>query len=125
MYPSSTKLAENAPWFDRPMRWAQLTLAENDAQSYDQQFWVDYFARTHSDAVCLSAGGVVAYYPTQIPLHDRSAWLGDRDLFGELVTACRKLNLIVVARTDSHAVHQAVYDAHPDWIAVDASGQKR
>lgn len=113
------------PWFDRPMRWAQLTLAENDPPTYDQQFWVDYFARTHSDAVCLSAGGVVAYYPTQIPLHHRSAWLGERDLFGELVVACRKLNLIVVARTDSHAVHQEIYDAHPDWVAVDASGQKR
>lgn len=112
-------------WFDRPMRWAQLTLAENDPLSYDQEFWVDYFARTHSDAVCLSAGGIVAYYPTRVPLHHRSAWLGDRDPFGELVAACRKLNLVVVARTDSHAVHQEVYDAHPDWVAVDASGQKR
>lgn len=35
-------------WFDRPMRWAQLTLAENDPLSYDQQFWVDYFARART-----------------------------------------------------------------------------
>ncbi len=31
----------------------------------------------------------------------------------------------VVARTDPHAAHQDVYDAHPDWIAVDAKGKKR
>jgi hypothetical protein len=31
----------------------------------------------------------------------------------------------VIARTDSHACHQDVYDAHPDWIAVDAHGNKR
>jgi hypothetical protein len=73
------------------MRWAQLTLAENDPPTYDQQFWVDYCAQIHADAVCLSAGGVVAYYPTDVPLHHRSAWLGERDLFGELVAACRKL----------------------------------
>ena len=121
----SAPTAGTPGWFDRPMRWAQLTLAENDPASYDQQFWVDYFAATHSDAVCLSAGGVVAYYPTQIPLHHRSAWLGERDLFGELVAACRALDMVVVARTDSHAVHQDVQDAHPDWIAVDASGQPR
>ena len=114
-----------AGWFDRPMRWAQLTLAENDPAAYDQAFWLDYFQRAHCEAACLSAGGVVAYYPTEVPLHHRSAWLGDRDLFGELVAACRRLNMVVVARTDSHALHQAAVDAHPDWVAVDAAGQPR
>jgi hypothetical protein len=33
--------------------------------------------------------------------------------------------MVVVARTDPHAAHQDVYDAHPDWIAVDAASQKR
>ena len=27
-----------AEWFDRPMRWAQLTLVENDPGRYDPQF---------------------------------------------------------------------------------------
>jgi len=113
------------PWFDRPMRWAQLTLVEDDPSTYDLKFWLDYFARTHSDAVCLSAGGCVAYYPTKIPLHYRSKWLGAGDAFGDLVAGCRKLGMVVIARTDPHAAHQDVYDAHPDWIAVDAGGQKR
>ena len=76
-------------WIDRPMRWAQLTLVENDPGAFDPKFWFDYFARTRSDAACLSAGGCVAYYPTQVPFHHRSAWLGDRDVFGELVKGCR------------------------------------
>ncbi len=41
------------------------------------QFWLDYFRRLHADAATLSAGGIVAYYPTEVPLHHRSAWLGD------------------------------------------------
>ncbi len=112
-------------WYGRPMRWAQLTLVEDDPGNYDLQMWLDYFARTHSDAACLSAGGCVAYYPTKIPMHYRSKFLGDRDCFGDLVAGCRKLGMNVVARTDPHAVHQDVYDAHPDWIAVDAQGRKR
>jgi len=112
-------------WFDRPMRWAQLTLVENDPGRFDLQEWLDYFKRVHADAACLSAGGCVAYYPTRIPLHHRSAWLEDQDPFGDLVAGCRKLGMIVVARTDPHAVHQEVHDTHPDWIAVDATGQKR
>ena len=63
-------------WFDRPMRWVQLTLVENDPGRFDPKFWLDYFRRLHADAATLSAGGIVAYYPTEVPLHHRSAWLG-------------------------------------------------
>jgi hypothetical protein len=112
-------------WFDRPMRWAQLTLVENDPGQFDPEFWLDYFKRIHADAACLSAGGYMAYYPTQIPLHHRSDWLGETDPLGELIVGCRELGMVVIVRTDPHAVHQDVYEAHPDWIAVDSDGQKR
>jgi len=112
-------------WYGRPMRWIQLAFVEDDPGNYDLAFWLDYFGRIHADAACLSAGGVVAFYPTEIPLHYRSRWLGTRDAFGDIVAGCRKLGMNVVARTDSHACHQDVYDAHPDWIAVDAKGNKR
>src|SRR6188474_3184533 len=59
-------------WFDRPMRWVQLTLVENDPGRFDPQFWLDYFRRVQADAACLSAGGIVAYYPTEVALHHRS-----------------------------------------------------
>jgi hypothetical protein len=107
------------------MRWAQLTLVEDDPGKFDLQFWLDYFKRTRSDAVCLSAGGCVAYYPTSLPFHHRSQWLGDADPFGELVAGCRKLGMVVIARTDPHATYDDVRDAHPDWIAVDAGGNRR
>lgn len=109
-------------WYGRPMRWAQLAFVEDDPGNYDRQFWLDYFRSVHADAACLSAGGVVAFYPTEIPLQKRSAWLGDRDSFGELMAGCRAMGMNVIARTDSHACWQKVYDAHPDWIRVDASG---
>lgn len=102
------------PWFDKPMRWAQLTLAENDPGSYDPAFWLNYFRRTHSDAACLSAGGCVAYYPTKIPLQHRGRWMGATDPFGVLVEGFRKQGMVVVARTDPHATYQDVFDLHPD-----------
>ena len=95
------------------MRWAQLTLVEDDPGKFDLPFWLDYFRRTHSDAVCLSAGGCVAYYPTEVPFHHRSQWLGNLDPFGELVAGCRKLGMVVIARTDPHATYDDVAAAHP------------
>lgn len=115
----------DTPWFDRPMRWAQLTLAENDPGQYDLKFWLDYFKRVHADAACLSAGGCVAYYPTKVPFHYRSAWMGASNPFGDLIAGCRKLGMVVIARTDPHAAHQDVFENHPDWIAVDSEGRPR
>jgi len=112
-------------WYQRPMRWAQLAFVEDDPGNYDLSFWLDYFQKIHADAACLSAGGVVAFYPTEIPLHYRSKWLGSMDTFGDIVAGCRKLGMNVIARTDAHACHQDVYDAHPDWIAIDEQGNKR
>ena len=115
----------DAPWFDKAMRWAQVAFVENDPEKYDPQFWLDYFKKAHIDGVLLSAGGIVAYYPTEIPLHHRSDWLGNKDILGDLIAECRKMDMTVILRTDPHAVRQDVYDAHPDYIAVTADGQKR
>jgi hypothetical protein len=112
-------------WFDKPMRWAQLTLVENDPGRFDPDFWLSYFKRIHADGATLSAGGVVAYYPTDVPMHHRSTWLAKSDPFGYLMDGCRKMNMAVIARTDPHATWQNVYEAHPDWIAVTAKGEKR
>jgi putative glycosyl hydrolase-like family 6 (GHL6) protein len=112
-------------WCDRPMRWAQLVLVENDPGQVDVAFWLDYFRRVHADGVCLSAGGIVAYYPTEVPLHHRSAWLGTSDPFGELVAGCRKMNMAVIARTDPHATRDDMARAHEDWIATDPDGRLR
>ncbi len=65
-------------WYDRPMRWIQLAFVEDDPGRYNPAFWLDYFRRIHADAVCLSAGGCVAFYPTKVPLHYRSKYLGER-----------------------------------------------
>ncbi|MBX2999652.1 MAG: beta-galactosidase trimerization domain-containing protein [Caldilineaceae bacterium] len=116
-------LSASSGWFDKPMRWAQLTLTETDPIYYDVDFWLDYFKQAQCDAACLSAGGCVCYYPTQIPYHFRSPWLGDRDAFGELYEGCRKLGMHIIARTDPHAVHQDAFDAHPEWIMMSADGK--
>src|SRR4051794_16253235 len=77
--------APSKDWYDRPMRWMQLAFVEDDPGQYDPKFWLDYFRRCHADAACISAGGCVAFYPTKVPLHYRSQFLGDRDPFGEMV----------------------------------------
>src|SRR5205807_5807476 len=63
---AAQSLAVEPGWFDRPMRWAQLNSTEDDAADMDIPFWLDYFKRIHADALCITAGGVVTFYPTKI-----------------------------------------------------------
>jgi len=118
-----TTPAAGAGWFDRPMRWVQLTLVENDPGTFDPNFWLAYFKTLKADASCLSAGGIVAYYPSDVPLHHRSAFLGQTDPFGDLVKGCRTMGMQVIARTDPHATRDETRVAHPDWIAAGRDGQ--
>jgi hypothetical protein len=113
------------PWANNAMRWAQVAFTEEDPPRYDPDFWFDIFARTHVEAVCLSAGGDIAFYPTKVPLHKRARDLGDRDMLGEMIAGSRKLKMSVVCRVDPHAMSEEAYAAHPEWAACTEDGKPR
>ncbi len=112
-------------WYQSATRWTQLTLVEDDPQSFDIDFWFRVFDETKSNATCLSAGGYVAYYPSKLALQHVSRYIGTSDPFGDLVAGARARNMHVVARIDPHAVHADVAEAHPEWISVTAEGAPR
>ncbi|PTY05506.1 Tat pathway signal protein [Opitutaceae bacterium EW11] len=111
------------PWYRRTYRWGQTNLAEIDAQRFDIVWWRGYWKRTAVQGVVVNAGGIVAYYPTEVPFHRRARFLGERDLFGEIVHAAHEDGLAVFARMDSNRADETFYRAHPDWFAHDADGQ--
>ena len=111
------------PWQREASRWTQLTFVEDDPLTFDLEAWRAIMRDTQSNAICISAGGYIAFYPSAIPLHYRSLHLGDRDLLGEVVDTARSLGMKVMARVDPHAVHADAAAAHPEWLALDRDGQ--
>ncbi len=111
------------PWYRRTYRWGQTNITEIDPTRYDIAWWRQHWKRTQIQGVIINAGGIFAYYPSKFPLHYRPAALGDRDLYGELARAAHEDGLVVLARMDSNRAHEAFYQAHPDWFAVDAGGK--
>ncbi|MGW1344359.1 alpha-amylase family protein [Kribbella sp. NPDC002412] len=109
-------------WPSEATRWAQITLAEDDPLHFDADFWLDLMRSSRSNATCISAGGYIAYYPTQLEYHHRSKYLADTDPFGTLVDGARSLGMSVMARVDPHAVHADAAAAHPEWLARDQDG---
>jgi hypothetical protein len=109
-------------WFNYPLRWVNPTLVQNDPGQWDPDFWLDFIKRAKCDAASWNSGGIIAFYPTQIPHHKRNEWMGDSDPFGYVVEGCRKLGIIVTARVDHHATYEEAAIAHPEWLARDAEG---
>lgn len=116
--------AEKAePWFRRTRRWGQVNLTEKDAETFDVAAWREQWRRTCLQGVVVNAGGIVAYYPTQVPGHRRAAFLGARDLFGEIRAAAKAEGLAVLARMDSNRADEAFFRPRPEWLARDAAGR--
>jgi hypothetical protein len=112
-----------SPWYRRTVRWMQTNIAEIDPTRYDIPWWREQWKRTHTQGIVANAGGIVAFYPTRVPLHRRAEFLGDRDLFGDLVNAARADGIVVFARMDSNGAGEEIYRAHPDWFTRNANGQ--
>ncbi|HKB96497.1 MAG TPA: hypothetical protein VKB94_06570, partial [Rhizomicrobium sp.] len=112
-------------WEWEPMRWVQICATEDDPARYDPQFWFDFLKRTKTTGVCLSAGGVTAFYPTKVPFHARSPYLGNGDMFGDLTRACKKMDIRVLGRVDPHAMRADALAAHPEWVARNADGSPK
>ncbi len=110
------------PWYETALRWAQTNLTEIDPARYDGPWWQAHWKRTQVQGAIINAGGIVAYYPSQIPFHYRAKTLNDRDLYGEIVASARDCGMAVIARMDSNRVSRAFFEAHPDWICRDADG---
>jgi hypothetical protein len=110
------------PWYRRTLRWMQTNIAEIDVTRYDIPWWREHWKRTQTQGIVVNAGGIVAYYPSHVPLHRRAEFLGERDLFGDLVRAAREDGIVIFARMDSNGAGQELYAAHPDWFTRNAEG---
>jgi hypothetical protein len=111
------------PWHQQIRRVGQLNFNERDPVELDVEAWADTWAELKVDVVLVSVTGIIAFYPTAIPFHRRSQFLGHRDLFGECCAATKKRGLRVIARFSPDLLWQEALDAHPEWFRHDAKGQ--
>jgi hypothetical protein len=124
--PHATQGGSNAkPWYESMRRCGQLNLNERDPVTLDVTKWIDYWASLKLNALLLNGGGIVAFYPTAIPHHHRSEFLGTRDLFGELVAAAKGKEMRVVSRMDCNYAYEDALRAHPEWFERNLDGSPR
>ncbi|NUU24933.1 MAG: hypothetical protein HOV68_26020, partial [Streptomycetaceae bacterium] len=112
-------------WWQEPFTVFQTNLQEIDA-TMDVEAALDVIESHGADTWLVNAGGIVAFYPTDLPYQARNPFLADRpsgDLLGDAVTAAKRRGLRVIARLDLSKVTARVAAEHPDWLFTSATGR--
>lgn len=123
--PVSKKGDTSDQWYLKMRRCAQHNFNEHDPVNLDIDAWVNYWTELKVDAIILTAGGFIAMYPTKLPHHYKSQFLGNRDLFGDYLKALKKKGIRVVARIETNFLHRDIYNERPEWFEKNKDGSPR
>ena len=115
--------AEQSAWHQRVRRVGQVNFSEKDVAEADVTAWADYWASVRVDAVQVNVTGMIAFYPTDVPFHKRSRYLGNRDFFGECCRAAKARGIRVIGRLSPDLQWEDALEAHPEWFTRDRQGR--
>lgn len=120
--------AESAPihrWWNAPFRMFQTNLREIDA-GLDVEEVLDYIEGYGAGAWLVNAGGILSFYPSDLPFQTRNPHLADRasgDLLRDAVDAAHARDMRLVARMDFSKISAAIAAEHPEWCFMSPTGQ--
>src|SRR5215469_3736873 len=116
-------LGQQGWWMNEPIRWVQTNIRQTDA-GQDVKRLVGQLADMRANVLLEGMGGIVAYYPTQVPFHYPSPDLPPgHDMFGDVLREAHAKNIRVVGRFDFSKTQKAVFDAHPEWFFRQTNGE--
>ena len=108
-------------WYQKPLRIMHTVLREIDAKKYDANAVVAYLKKGSYNTLCVNAGGIVDFFQNPLSAANVNQFMGNRDILGEITTACKAAGIKVIARIDFRGVEEQVYQKFPDWFKKDAA----
>lgn len=109
-------------WQGYPWRMLQTNLREIDMADIDADAYAEQLKDYGATVVTLNAAGIIASYQTQLDCQTQSPYLTGSSLH-EIIDACHKRGIRVIARTDFSKLREGVFARHPDWAYRDKTGE--
>ncbi|MHB9031503.1 MAG: beta-galactosidase trimerization domain-containing protein [Anaerolineae bacterium] len=101
-------------WENQPWRMIQTNLREIDMADIDAGRYAADLRSFQATAALINAAGIIASYPTRLPYHFQSPYLTG-DSLQDIIAACHKVGIRVLARCDLSKIRRPIYEQHPDW----------
>lgn len=108
-------------WEKNNLRLLQNNIRMEEA-SLDREELLGHLKSFYANALLLNTGGLVSFYPTDLPYQMRSPYLNGEDLTGDMVELCHEHDIKFIARFDFSKLPKSIIEAHPDWAYVSVAG---
>jgi hypothetical protein len=121
----TTATSDGSKWWRKPFSVFQTNLQEVDAV-LDVEKVLDIIEAHGADTWLINTGGIVSFYPSDLPFQTRNPFLVDRpsgDLIGDAVAAAHKRGIRVIARCDFSKMSTHIAQQHPEWLFVSPTGK--
>ena len=115
--------ASTKNWWKGEYRILQTNLREIDAQQ-DPVVIARAVKDFGATAIISNIGGIVAFYPSALPLQYANPYLKG-DFAGQMLEAAHANGLAYIGRFDLSKATKPVFDAHPDWFMRNRDGSVR
>ena len=105
-------------WWEKPMRALQYNLQVKDTPKMVPEKLAAHLESVHANVVIVNAGGIYAWYDTEVPFHHKNEYLPtDFDLLSEIIRCCHARSIRVIFRFDWSLAEDRTYLQHPEWFA--------
>jgi len=104
-------------WWHEPLRVIQTNLQVMDTPKMDPEKIARETVEMGGNVLVTNVGGIYAWYQSQVPYHHINEHLPKgSDLLRDLIDACHKNGVKLVARFDFSKADDIAYQNHPEWF---------
>jgi len=109
-------------WWQKPLRVVQTNLQVKDTALIDAEKLAQQMEDMGANTLVFNVGGIYAWYASQVPYHKVNEYLPkDADLLRDVIEACHRRGIRLVARFDFSKAEDAVFQRKPQWFVRKAN----
>lgn len=121
---ATSSVTSQLPWWKKNnLRVIQYNLPAYEAATINPDSLVQDLKTYGANTLILNAGGIMAFYPTQLPFQYINPYMKPNQL-GDIIKRCHQNNIHVIARFDFSRIDKSIFEQHPDWAFIDKNGHR-
>lgn len=110
-------------WKQNNLRVIQTNLPDYEAATLNPDSLVADLLHYSANTLLINAGGIMAFYPTQLDFHYSNPYM-QPNMLSDVIEKCHQHQIRVMVRFDFSRVQESIFKAHPDWCYISPKGER-